>query len=245
MSAVSPQKILVADDDEDLLALVDFALRNAGFELLLASSGVEALDALARESISLLILDINMPELNGFQVCEKLREHSIVPVLMLSARYQEQDLVRALEVGADAYMVKPFSPRALIARVRALLRRAAPSESPNLQTGAFRLDIEGHTVYLGSGEVQLTKLETRILQILMLNVDQAVSTKKLIAEVWDTYNTANRNMLKQVVFRLRRKLSSDPSALESLKTINDGYMWVTETPTALSTAPFRITSRVL
>lgn len=228
-STAAPSRILVVDDDKDLLSLVDFSLRNSGYEVHRASTGIEALESFSRHTYSLVILDINLPGPNGFQVCEVIRERSIVPVLMLSARYQENDLVRSVEVGADAYIVKPFSPRALNARVRALLRRSAPADVPSLQTGRFRLDIEGHVVHLPSGEVQLTRLESRILHSLMAHSAEAVSAKQLIAEVWDSYNPANRNMLKQVVFRLRRKLARDSAALECLKTINDGYMWLSET----------------
>src|SRR5882757_4936400 len=222
---VAPSKVLVAEDDDDLLAVIGFALHNAGFEAIKVSNGNDALLAFAEQTFALLVLDINMPELNGLQVCTHVREQSSVPVLMLSARDQERDLLQALDAGADAYMVKPFSPRALIAHIRALLRRSSLSEANGLQVGSVKLDVEGRLLRLPSGEIRLTKLEARLLQLLMLNAGQTVSTKNLIAEVWNTYSTANRNMLKQVVFRLRRKLALDAAAMRALQTIPDGYVW--------------------
>lgn len=242
MSAWQPSpRVLIAEDDSDLLALIGFALHNAGFAVTKVANGNEALKAI-RTSIaidppfSILILDINMPELNGLELCTRMRETSSVPVLMLSARDQERDLLDALDAGADAYMVKPFSPRTLIARIRALLRRTSFNESNSLQVGSCRLDTEGHLLHLTTSEVRLTKLETRLLQLLMLNAGTIVSTKSLIAEVWETYSTANRNMLKQVIFRLRRKLLQDAVATEALRTVPDGYMWQTDAPPQISVA---------
>lgn len=221
-------KVLIADDDHDLLAVIGFALHNVGFEVTKASNGAEAIAALEQQDFSLVVLDINMPEANGLQVCSYVRERSSMPVMILSARDQERDLLQALDVGADAYMVKPFSPRALIAHIRALLRRTALADSAHLQAGSFRLHVEGHVLHSVSGEIRLTKLETKLLQLLMVNAGQTVTTKQLIAEVWNTYSTANRNMLNQVVFRLRRKLLRDAAALEALRTTPDGYMWNVE-----------------
>jgi DNA-binding response OmpR family regulator len=225
---VAPSKVLIAEDDGDLLAVIGFALHNAGFEAIKVSNGSDALRAFAEQTFALLVLDINMPEINGLQVCTRVREQSSVPVLMLSARDQERDLLQALDAGADAYMVKPFSPRALIAHIRALLRRSSLSEAKGLQVGSVKLEVEGRALRLPSGEIRLTKLETRLLQLLMLNAGQTVSTKHLIAEVWNTYSTANRNMLKQVVFRLRRKLAHDVAATQALQTTPDGYVWNSE-----------------
>lgn len=217
-------KVLIAEDDLTLLGIIGMALHNAGFDVTKVTNGQEALQALAQQSFALIILDINMPLVNGLEVCTRLREHSGAPVLMLSARDQERDLLDALDAGADAYMLKPFSPRALIARVRALLRRVSLSEPSTLKVGSARLDIEGLTLTLLTEAVQLTPLETRLLRLLMENAGQPVSRKKLIDEVWDTYSTANRNMLKQVIFRLRRKLH-DVNAVNSLHTTPEGYMW--------------------
>ncbi len=143
-------KILVADDDRDLLELVAFTLAQAGFLTLKAPDGDAALRIFAAESPDLLILDINMPGLSGFQVCEEVRRKSRVPVMMLTVRGEEEDLVRALELGADDYLNKPFSPRTLLARVKALLRRAGMEASSPVSAGRLRLDVEEHTLQIGA-----------------------------------------------------------------------------------------------
>jgi DNA-binding response OmpR family regulator len=219
-------KVLIAEDDLDLLGVIGMTLHNAGFEVTKTTNGAEAISAFQTQEFSLVVLDINMPLVNGLQVCTRVRETSSVPVMMLSARDQERDLLDALDVGADAYMMKPFSPRAFVARIRALLRRASLNEIHTLRVGSVKLDIDSLALVLKSETVRLTKLETRLLHLLMTHAGSTVSTKKLIDEVWDTYSTANRNMLKQVIFRLRRKLVHDPAAMELLRTTPDGYMWL-------------------
>jgi len=220
-----PTRVLIVDDDQDLLNLIGFTFHNAGYETVNAASGTEALRALEQERFSLLVLDINIPAPNGLQVCAAVRRSSNVPVLILSARDQEQDLLQALDAGADAYIVKPFSPRTLIARVQALLRRVAPNEAINAPSDRFKLDSTELLLRHPAGEIQLTRLETRVLRLLMLNAGHFVNTGDLVSEVWSTYNAANRNMLKQIVFRLRRKLESVPEAFHALKTMPGGYSW--------------------
>lgn len=220
-------RILIADDDQDLLAVVGFALEQAGFDIFKVTTGMEALAMTNQHHFSLLALDINMPEMNGIEVCTQVRKRSNVPVMMLSARDQERDLLDALEAGADAYMVKPFSPRALIARVRALLRRKAFSDSmpTQLQCGHLLLDVTEHLLRCADIQIHLTRLETKLLQLLMLHAGQTLSTQRLLSEVWDSSNATNRNMLKQMVFRLRRKLAGDLAAANALRTSRDGYEW--------------------
>ena len=142
-------KILSADDDKDLLALIAFTLSQAGYLVVKASDGPSAIRAFEAEAPDLVILDINMPGASGFQVCEAIRAKSRVPVMMLTVRGEEEDLVRALELGADDYLTKPFSPRTLLARVKALLRRAGMENSAPLAAGRIRLDVEEHTVQVG------------------------------------------------------------------------------------------------
>ena len=145
-------KILSADDDKDLLALIAFTLSQAGYLVVKASDGVQALRAFESEGPDLVILDINMPGATGFQVCEQIRTKSRVPVMMLTVRGEEEDLVRALELGADDYLSKPFSPRTLLARVKALLRRAGMENTAPLAAGRIRLDVDEHTVQVGANE---------------------------------------------------------------------------------------------
>ena len=212
-------KILVVDDDADLLALVGFALAQSGFVALKAVDVRSALEVFDREAPDLAILDINIPGGSGFDVCESIRRRSRIPILMLTARVEEEDLVRALEIGADDYLTKPFSPRTLLARVRALLRRAGLEAGGSMDAGALHLDLEAHTLKLGDApSVKLTKLETRLLQILIANAGNVVGTDRLLTHVWGHRGSGDRQLLKQLVHRLRQKIEKDPAAPELLKT---------------------------
>ena len=137
------------------------------------------------------MLDINMPGASGFQVCEAIRTKSRVPVMMLTVRGEEEDLVRALELGADDYLTKPFSPRTLLARIKALLRRAGMESSRRSRSGACALDVEEHTVRVGTATpVRLTKLELRLLQMLLANAGHTVNSDRLLMQVWGHRNRA-------------------------------------------------------
>src|SRR3954462_8601000 len=212
-------KILSADDDKDLLALIAFTLSQAGYLVVKAGDGQTAIKAFEAEAPDLVILDINMPGASGFQVCEAVRAKSRVPVMMLTVRGEEEDLVRALELGADDYLTKPFSPRTLLARIKALLRRAGMENSAPLAAGRIALDIDEHTVQIASAEpVRLTKLELRLLQMLLANAGHTVSTDRLLVQVWGHRNSADRQLLKQLVHRLRQKIEADPATPQLLQT---------------------------
>ena len=213
-------KILVADDDRDLLELVAFTLSQAGYLPLKAGDGTTALRVFAEESPDLLILDINMPGLTGFEVCEQVRKKSRVPVMMLTVRGAEEDLVRALEIGADDYLNKPFSPRTLLARVKALLRRAGMEVSSPVKAGRLKLDVEEHTLQIGQQPViRLTKLELRLLQMLLANTGHTVSSDRLLMQVWGHRGAGDRQLLKQLVHRVRQKIEKDPANPEILQTV--------------------------
>ena len=212
-------KILVVDDDHDLLALVGFALTQAGFVVVKAADVPSALRTFARESPDLAILDINLPGGSGFDICQAIRRQSRIPIMMLTARGEEEDLVRALDLGADDYLTKPFSPRTLLARVRALLRRAGLEAGGAASVGSLHLDLEALTLRIGEAEpVRLTKLETRLLQILIANAGNVVGTERLLTHVWGHRGSGDRQLLKQLVHRLRQKIEADPAAPDLLKT---------------------------
>jgi DNA-binding response OmpR family regulator len=223
-------KILVADDDRDLLELVAFSLAQSGFLPLKAQDGKAALRIFAAESPDLLILDINMPGLSGFQVCEEVRRTSRVPVMMLTVRGEEEDLVRALELGADDYLNKPFSPRTLLARVKALLRRAGMEASTPVSAGRLKLDLEEHTLQIGAQPViRLTKLELRLLQLLLANNGHTVSSDRLLTQVWGHRGAGDRELLKQLVHRVRQKIEREPANPEILQTVpGAGYRLVVD-----------------
>jgi DNA-binding response OmpR family regulator len=212
-------KILIADDDRDLLELIGFALTQAGFLVLKAADGAAALRMFEAEAPDLLVLDINMPGASGFQVCESVRARSSVPVMMLTVRSEEEDLVKALELGADDYLTKPFSPRTLLARVRALLRRAGMESSAPLAAGRVALNMDEHTVRIGEGApVRLTKLELRLLHMLLANAGRTVSSDRLLVQIWGHRNSGDRQLLKQLVHRLRQKIEADPAVPRVLQT---------------------------
>jgi DNA-binding response OmpR family regulator len=223
-------KILVADDDRDLLELVSFTLAQSGFLTLKAPDGEAALRIFADESPDLLILDINMPGRSGFQVCEEVRRKSRVPVMMLTVRGAEEDLVRALELGADDYLNKPFSPRTLLARVKALLRRAGMEASSPVSAGRLTLDVEEHTLGIGTRPaIRLTKLELRLLQLLLANTGHTVSSDRLLLQVWGHRGAGDRQLLKQLVHRVRHKIERDPASPEILLTVpGAGYRLVVD-----------------
>jgi len=224
-------KVLAVDDDRDLLELIGFALAQAGFLVVKAADGPSAVRVFDAEAPDLVVLDINMPGASGFQVCEAIRARSRVPVMMLTVRSEEEDLVKALELGADDYLTKPFSPKTLLARIRALLRRAGMEGSaPPLAAGRVALDVEDHSVRIGAGEpVRLTKLELRLLQMLLSNAGRTVSSDRLLVHIWGHRNSGDRQLLKQLVHRLRQKIETDPALPRHLQTAaGAGYKLVVE-----------------
>jgi DNA-binding response OmpR family regulator len=222
-------KVLVADDDADLRELIGFTLAQAGYLVVKAGDGPTALRRFEDESADLVVLDINMPGLSGFQVCEAIRARSRVPVMMLTVRGEEEDLVRALGLGADDYLTKPFSPRTLLARIKALLRRAGMESTAPLAAGRVALDLEEHTVRIADGAaVRLTKLELRLLQMLLAHAGHTVSSDRLLVQVWGHRSGGDRQLLKQLVHRLRQKIEADPAAPALLRTAAAGYKLVVD-----------------
>jgi DNA-binding response OmpR family regulator len=222
-------KVLVADDDADLRDLIAFTLGQAGYLVIRANDGPAAVRLFAEESPDLVVLDINMPGLSGFQVCEAIRARSRVPVMMLTVRGEEEDLVRALGLGADDYLTKPFSPRTLLARIRALLRRAGMENTSPVAAGRVALDLAEHTVCIGTGDaVRLTKLELRLLQMLLANAGHTVSSEQLLVQVWGHRSGGDRQLLKQLVHRLRQKIEAEPAEPALLRTAAAGYKLVVD-----------------
>jgi DNA-binding response OmpR family regulator len=223
-------KILIADDDRDLLGLIAFTLTQAGYLVVKASDGPSAIHAFKGEQPDLAVLDINMPGASGFQVCEAIRTQSRIPIMMLTVRGEEEDLIKALDLGADDYLTKPFSPRTLLARIKALLRRAGIETASPVSVGRLSLDAEEHTVRISGGElVRLTKLELRLLQMLLANVGRTVSSDRLLIQVWGHRNSGDRQLLKQLVHRLRQKIEADPANPQLLQTsAGSGYKLVVE-----------------
>ena len=202
--------IMIVDDDVELVGLLSFALETAGYNVATAFDGREALTKMREHRPDLVILDVNMPNLDGFSVLADLRTFSQVPVIMLTVRATEEDEVHGLDLGADDYLRKPFSPRALLARVRSHLRRSNdPSDEPVLTLGAISLEVERCDLRVGTGDPQrLSPLEARLMRALLAARGRPVDPDRLVDVVWVDRTSADRELLKQVVHRLRRKLSA-------------------------------------
>ena len=213
-------KILVVDDDLELLDIVAFALRQAGYLVLRATDGPSALRVFESESPQLVILDHNLPGWSGLEILERLRARGHrTPVMMLTVLSAEEDQVRALDRGADDYLTKPFSPRTLLARVRALLRRGGDDAPAPLAAGELALDTEAQTISVGgAAPVALTRLEFRLMQLLFTNAGHILPAERLTSHVWGYRDSSDRQSLKQLVHRLRQKIEADPAAPDLLKT---------------------------
>jgi DNA-binding response OmpR family regulator len=202
--------ILIVDDDVELVGLLSFAFETAGYTVGTAFDGNEAIAMVRAHNPDLVILDVNLPNQDGFQVLADLRRISQAPVIMLTVRATEEDEIEGLDLGADDYLRKPFSPRALLARVRShLRRRVEPGEDPVLALGSISLDVDRCDLRVGDGEAQrLSPLESRLMKALLAHRGRPVDPDRLVDAVWLDRDTADRELLKQVVHRLRRKLAA-------------------------------------
>jgi len=212
--------ILIVEDDLSLSDVIAFTLRRAGFEVATAYDGEIALNTWANQDPSLILLDLNLPKVDGLTICRRIRTESKTPIIILSVQGGDEAVVKGLELGADDYIVKPFSPTQLVARIRAVLRRADVTPLPEqIQVADLTLDRSRNEVQRkGYATMRLTPLEARLLGTLMLNVGQVVPTDQLIATIWGA-DGGDRSMLKQLVYRLRTKLETDVEVAPQLETI--------------------------
>ena len=213
--------ILLVEDETSITEPLAEALRREGFETDVAGTVAEALE-LARRDPDLVLLDLMLPDGSGFDVCRELRKHSQVPIIMLTARGEEADRVVGLELGADDYVVKPFSAREVVARIRAVLRRSdAPEQADDrpLEVGELRLDPARHEATLEGKALELSRKEFELLQLLMRNAGSVVTRERLIDEVWDPNWFGSTKTLDVHVSGIRRKLRDDPAEPRYLHTI--------------------------
>ncbi len=214
-------KVLVVEDDLALSDVVSFTLRRAGYEVVTAYDGLAAVEAFEQSPSDLILLDLNLPRLDGMGVCRKVRSISDVPIIILSVRASDEAVVRGLEMGADDYMVKPFSPAQLVARIRAVMRRVGVSAAPaELTVAGLALDRSRGEVLRGdeSAPVRLTGLEQKLLEAMMLQPGQVIPSDALINTVWGPEG-GDRTMLKQLVYRLRSKIEVDASKPVYIETV--------------------------
>lgn len=212
-------KILLVDDDPRLRELVGIALERAGFQVVTASDGQAGLIHTTREKPDLIVLDIGLPEMDGFEVCRRIRAHSQVPIVFLTARDDEIDRVLGFEMGADDYVTKPFSPRELVARVRAVLKRTnGPGDSMLLHHGQITLDRGSHECRVAETPVSLTGKEFTILAFLLAQPARVRPRNHLIAEVWGTHSQVSDRTLDSHLRNLRNKLATAgcQNAIETL-----------------------------
>ena len=215
--------ILVVEDEESITTPLVEALAREGFEAEVARTASESLALAERLAPDLVLLDLMLPDGSGFDVCRELRLRSAVPIIMLTARGDEADRIVGLELGADDYVVKPFSAREVVARIRAVLRRAAAKEAPamegELAVGDVRIDPARRTATTGHGPLELSRKEFDLLFLLMSNAGSVVTRERLIDEVWDVNWFGSTKTLDVHVSGLRKKLGDDPARPRYLHTV--------------------------
>jgi two-component system OmpR family response regulator len=212
-------RILVVEDEEGILSLLEEILRIAGFDPITANSGAQALTLARKESIDLVLLDINLPLLDGFQVLTKLRQiHPSMPVIMLTARQDKRDVIEGFNLGADDYVVKPFSVEEVILRINALLRRSAPPGDKKLLTlGPISLSPTTHEVKFIDEAIALSRTEFNLLQLLMENPRRVLSKDSILRQVWGYDFLAATNVVDTYISYLRKKLHRD--GYEGIRTV--------------------------
>lgn len=206
-------RILVVEDDLSLSDVLAFTLRRAGYEVVTAFDGMAALQLWGTEEPDLVVLDLNLPKLDGLTVCRRIRSQAQTPIIILSVRGSDEAVVKGLELGADDYVVKPFSPSQLVARIKAVARRAGVADTTNvLELDGLVFDRSRNEVQTRSGElIRLTPLEAKLLETLMLHSGQVLTSDTLITAVWGS-DGGDKAMLKQLVYRLRSKIDSSEAA---------------------------------
>jgi two-component system, OmpR family, response regulator RegX3 len=238
--------ILMVEDEESITVPLAEALAREGFDTEVAGTAAEALELAGSVAPDLVLLDVMLPDGSGYDVCRELRSQSRVPIIMLTARGEETDKVVGLELGADDYIVKPFSAREVAARIRAVLRRAgetqtAPSKdtaAAALQVGDLRLDPSRRSAALDGDELDLTRKEFELLELLMREAGSVITRERLIDEVWDVNWFGSTKTLDVHVSGLRRKLGDDPSSPRYLHTVR-GVGFRFSGPEELETGPER------
>jgi two-component system response regulator RegX3 len=228
------RRILIIEDEPGLAESVRYALETEGFEVEVATTGYEGLEAVRRMTPDLVLLDLMLPEMSGLDVCRQIRLSSDAPIIMVTAKDSEADKVTGLELGADDYMTKPFSMRELIARVRAHVRRAAKTgilaeSNEVLRGGTVELDIDAHVARVAGVEVTLRPKEFELLESLMRRKNRLAARHTLIDEVWGPSYFGDTKTLDVHIKRLREKLEADPSQPEHIVTVRGlGYKFVDE-----------------
>jgi DNA-binding response OmpR family regulator len=206
-------KVLIVDDDRTLADIIAFTFKREGFEVILAEDGEKAYQSWKNDNPDLIILDVNIPKVDGFSVCKRIREQSDIPIILLTVRSDEEDILGGFSIGADDYITKPFSPRQLMARVKAVLRRSkkkAPVTTRNW--GKISLNLNRYELQINNNSpIQLSGLELRLMDCLMINIGQIVTAEIIIDHVWGSQG-GDMDMVRQLVHRLRVKIEKNSSS---------------------------------
>lgn len=225
-----PGTIVIVEDEANIVELVKYNLDREGYRTLYANDGRKGLELIKQELPDLVILDLMLPELDGLSVCKQLRSDTqtkSIPIIILTAKSEEADRVLGLEMGADDYVTKPFSPRELVARVRAVLRRSGAvddTEPEIIENGVIRIDLRQHIVKVRGEEVELTPKEFDFLKLLLLNPGRAFTREFLLEHLWGYEYFGDTRTVDVHVRRLRQKIENDPANPEYLETVRGvGY----------------------
>jgi two-component system response regulator RegX3 len=219
--------VLVVEDEESFSDALSYMLRKEGFEVAVAATGSEALNEYDKAGADIVLLDLMLPEKSGTEVCRELRSTSNVPIIMVTARDSEVDKVVGLEIGADDYVTKPYSPRELVARIRAVLRRNAEPTDPMvtvLESGPVRMDIDRHVVSVSGNEIPLPLKEFELLEMFLRNSGRVLTRGQLIDRVWGADYVGDTKTLDVHVKRLRSKIEREPGRPRYIVTVRGlGY----------------------
>ncbi|WP_226668053.1 response regulator transcription factor [Metabacillus litoralis] len=228
-------RVLIADDEKEIRDLLKAYLEREFFQVDVVGDGEEALTYFDRASYNLLILDVMMPKLDGIQVCQQIRSHSNVPILMLTAKDNEIDKILGLTIGADDYITKPFSMNEVVARVKALMRRFLVLGSENtpleslLSYKGLSIDLKKYTIRVKNQEISLTAKELELLKLFMSHPEQVFTKKQLFRQVWDSNYIEDDNTVMVHIRKLRKKIEDDPSNPQYIQTVwGIGYKFVGE-----------------
>lgn len=211
---------VVIEDDEAIGGIVGTYLEQAGFDVVHECTGAEGIEAVARHEPRFVVLDLGLPDVDGFELCRRLRDGGNVPILILTARDDEVDRIIGLELGADDYLTKPFSPRELVARARAVLRRTEPGSGGIVQLGDLRIDLRGRTVAVAGATVELRTLEFELLAELARNAGHVVRRDRLLERVWGLSFAGGTRTVDVHVAQLRKKLGR-PDLIQTVRGV--GY----------------------
>ncbi|MEN9698299.1 MAG: hypothetical protein RL448_254 [Actinomycetota bacterium] len=218
-------KVLVVDDDQDLAEMLGIVITGAGMDVEIVGRGDEAVSAFQENNPDLILLDLMLPGIDGIEVCKQIRQISMVPIVMLTAKGDSQDVVAGLEAGADDYIVKPFPhPAELIARIRTRLRRVTPSNTGAIKIGDLQVDLVSHEVLRDGKKISLTRLEFELLAALLKDPGRVFSREALLSEVWGYHHSTDTRLVNVHVQRLRSKVERDPENPELILTVRGvGY----------------------